>query len=284
MSILEYIYSPHYEFYIDKAEREHGFNMPMFHIHHKYEIYYAVNGTRRYFIEDSAYTVNSGDLILIGVNQPHKTESVGDTPSSRIVLNFSDDYLSEIYQTFPNVDFSSFLNTCNHLLTGLTTQQQFSISHVLHRLLLLEEHEDDAAKAESRLLFASFLLLLKELVESKVQANVPATNINPIVVEAQKYIVEHYAEELTLQSVANALFISPYHLSRLFRKHVGIGIIEYVKSIRIKKAQEFLLTKNLSISIIGEISGFNSAANFRRVFKEITGYTPQKYRQQFREK
>ena len=48
--VSEYTYSPHVDFYIDMINRENGYDMSGFHIHHKYEIYYEVEGTRRYFI------------------------------------------------------------------------------------------------------------------------------------------------------------------------------------------------------------------------------------------
>ena len=71
--VKEYTYSPHVDFYIDMIDREHSYDMGSFHTHHKYELYYEVEGARRYFIEDSAYIVNAGNVILIGENQiqPH---------------------------------------------------------------------------------------------------------------------------------------------------------------------------------------------------------------------
>lgn len=64
--VKEYTYSPHVDFYIDMIDREHSYDMGSFHTHHKYELYYEVEGARRYFIEDSAYIVNAGNVILIG--------------------------------------------------------------------------------------------------------------------------------------------------------------------------------------------------------------------------
>ena len=94
----EYTYSPCMDFFIERVDRATGFEMPCFHIHHKYEIYYEIEGTRRYFIEDAAYIVNAGSVVLIGENQIHKTASVGDTPSSRIVMNFSGEYLDKLVE------------------------------------------------------------------------------------------------------------------------------------------------------------------------------------------
>ena len=85
--VKEYTYSPHVDFYIDMIDREHSYDMGSFHTHHKYELYYEVEGARRYFIEDSAYIVNAGNVILIGENQIHKTGSVGDGPTSRCAIS-----------------------------------------------------------------------------------------------------------------------------------------------------------------------------------------------------
>ena len=115
--VSEYVYSPHVDFFIDGVDRDTGYEMPSFHIHHKYEIYYEIEGSRRYFIEDAAYIVNAGSVVLIGENQIHKTAALGDGASSRIVVNFSREYLDKITDMFPEVDFFSFLSEeHNHLL------------------------------------------------------------------------------------------------------------------------------------------------------------------------
>ena len=63
--VSEYVYSPHVDFFIDRVDRDTGYEMASFHIHHKYEIYYEIEGSRRYFIEDAAYIVNAGSVVLI---------------------------------------------------------------------------------------------------------------------------------------------------------------------------------------------------------------------------
>ena len=140
---------------------------PCFHIHHKYEIYYEIEGTRRYFIEDAAYIVNAGSVVLIGDNQIHKTASVGDTPSSRIVLNFSAEYLSKIAEIFPEVDFFSFLSEeHNHLLSNITVKQQNHIYSMLQQLLELQEQTSAEGEAVRKMLLATLLLELKDPVQT----------------------------------------------------------------------------------------------------------------------
>ena len=157
--VLEYVYSPHVDFFIDRVDRDTGYEMASFHIHHKYEIYYEIEGSRRYFIEDAAYIVNAGSVVLIGENQIHKTAALGDGASSRIVVNFSREFLDKITDLFPDVDFFSFLSEeHNHLLSVITVKQQNHIQGILQQLLTLQEETSPEADAMRKMLLATLLL------------------------------------------------------------------------------------------------------------------------------
>ena len=279
--VSEYTYSPHVDFFIDRVDRDTGYEMPSFHIHHKYEIYYEIEGTRRYFIEDAAYIVNAGSVVLIGENQIHKTASVGDTPSSRIVMNFSGEYLDKLVELFPDVDFFSFLSEeHNHLLSNITVKQQNHIHSVLQQLLTLQEEVTPESDAIRKMLLATLLLELKEMCkQQQAQGGENGRVSNRIVDQIQAYIAEHYAEKLTLTGIASQFYISPYYLSRLFKKSINLSLIEYINGVRIKAAQNLIEKSNESISDIAEKTGFLTTAHFRRVFKDATGLSPQQYRQ-----
>ena len=74
------------------------------------------------------------------------------------------------------------------------------------------------------------------------------------------------------------LYISPYYLSRLFRRVTGQSIVDYINARRIEAAQKLLETTELSIGSVAEQTGFASAAHFRRVFRETMGVGPLQYR------
>lgn len=283
--VSEYTYSPHVDFFIEKIDRTTGYDMPTFHIHHKYEIYYEIEGTRRYFIEDAAYIVNAGSVVLIGENQIHKTGSVGDGPSSRIVVNFSNEYLQEIAAAFPEVDLCSFLSDeHSHLLSNITVKQQNYIHMILQSMLQLQDMEDTPDHVALRkLLLTSLLLQLKEMCRvQREQGGESGRVTNRIVDQIQAYIAEHYAEKLTLTGIASQFYISPYYLSRLFKKSINLSLIEYINGVRIKAAQSLIEKTNDSISDVAEKTGFMTTAHFRRVFKDATGLSPQQYRQYYK--
>ncbi|WP_270761396.1 cupin domain-containing protein [Gemmiger qucibialis] len=149
-------------------DREHSYDMGSFHTHHKYELYYEVEGARRYFIEDSAYIVNAGNVILIGENQIHKTGSVGDGPTSRIVCNFSREYLQEISGAFPEIDLFGFMSEeNNHLLSSITVKQQNYIYSILQQLIQMQDENSPESAVTRKMLLATLLLQLKKMCENQ---------------------------------------------------------------------------------------------------------------------
>ena len=282
--VSEYTYCPQTDFFIERLDRNNGFDMPSFHIHHKFEIYYEIAGTRRYFIEDSAYIVNAGSVVLIGENQIHKTASLGDSPSSRIVLNFSREYLEKVASAFPEVDFFSFLTEeHNHLLSTISVKQQNHIQNMLQRMLSLEGDTSKESEAMRTMLLGTLLLELKELCrQQQEQGGEKGRVSNHIVDQIQAYIAQHYAEKLTLTGIAKQFYISPYYLSRLFKKSTNLTLIEYINGVRIKAAQDLIEKSGESITEVAGKTGFMATAHFRRVFKDATGLSPQQYRQYYK--
>ncbi|MGL5676171.1 MAG: response regulator [Cellulosilyticaceae bacterium] len=95
---------------------------------------------------------------------------------------------------------------------------------------------------------------------------------------AQHYIQEHYAENLTLNTLSDILFIHPIYFSKLFKEKTGQNFIDYLTSVRIEKAKLLLADTHFKIYDISEMVGYESPKYFSKLFKEIVGTTPKCYR------
>ena len=98
-----------------------------------------------------------------------------------------------------------------------------------------------------------------------------------IVKNALAYIEENYREKLKLSDVADQIYVSQWHLSKLLNKHTGQNFSEILNTIRIEKAKELLKDPSLRIGDIAEEVGFLDVAHFSRVFKKQAGISANEY-------
>ena len=95
-----------------------------------------------------------------------------------------------------------------------------------------------------------------------------------------QYIETHYYEKITLDQLAEMVYLSPAYLSRIFKKETGTTFNDYLIQVRIGKAKNLLHHKDLRVTDIAEAVGFDDQSYFTKVFRRIVGVTPLKYRQQ----
>ncbi|WP_180951116.1 helix-turn-helix domain-containing protein [Marasmitruncus massiliensis] len=276
--VKEFVFSPHCDFFIDKAHRESGYDMRTFHLHKKYEIYYQEEGCRKYFINDAVYLVNAGNVVILGRDEVHKTSSVDDTPYTRYVLNFNSEYIEDVAKSLGNVDLLSFFDEGIKVLT-VSMKMQGMVQSLLTRLMEARTSPEGDAEPFCRVLLLELLFYLKGCVaeQKSRQENAPILS-NKTIDKISSYIARNYQSSLTLPEIAARFYISPFYLSRLFKKTTNLTLVEYINSVRIRAARNLLETTHLRISAIAEQTGFSTTAHFSRIFKEGTGVSPQKYR------
>ena len=98
----------------------------------------------------------------------------------------------------------------------------------------------------------------------------------------KRYLDEHYMDEITLDELAEMAYLSKYHFTRTFTSYAGASPYQYLISLRLNHARHLLLLTNAPIEEISFRTGFKNSKNFIRAFKQATGTTPEKYRQENR--
>ena len=95
---------------------------------------------------------------------------------------------------------------------------------------------------------------------------------------ALNYIHNNYYKNISLNKIAESLYISPSYLSKIFGEKVKEGFSKYLIRYRIKIAKELLKSPKYKIYNISEMVGYSDVSHFTKIFKQIEGITPTKYR------
>lgn len=101
---------------------------------------------------------------------------------------------------------------------------------------------------------------------------------NALVQKAKLYIKEHYRDNITLESIAREVFLSPVYLSFLFKQEEGLNLSDFITQTRLEKAKELLADPALKTYEIAEKAGYHDDKYFSRLFKKRLGMTPTEYR------
>lgn len=120
--------------------------------------------------------------------------------------------------------------------------------------------------------FEEFLDKLKSHVEF-----MDVYKFSTLIKEVCIYIMQNYSNKLSVEILAKQFFVSEGHLMRAFKKETNMTIIEFVMEYRIFIAKNLLKDKNYKIYDVARKVGYDDTKYFSKVFKRITGETPNKY-------
>ena len=124
----------------------------------------------------------------------------------------------------------------------------------------------------------------EESVASAPEAEAPAetegegTAGSFIVRNALEYLDTHYAEKITLTELADKMYVSQWHLSKLLNKHMKKSFSDLLNEVRIREAKKLLMDPALRVGDVAEKVGFLDIAHFSRVFKKYTEMSANEYR------
>ncbi len=122
-------------------------------------------------------------------------------------------------------------------------------------------------------LLYKLILELNEMISKKNTGN--HLKLQPVI----DYLNENYTQELDLNTLAEVLDVTPEHFCRLFKKYYHMRPFEYVQRLRIQKAKNLMLeNRNLSVSEISQMVGYQHASYFIKLFKKQETITPMEFR------
>ncbi len=146
---------------------------------------------------------------------------------------------------------------------------------------LPEEHDLKLTGSHSLLYYDSLAELMEQTRDLLLMVFCEGSPIDDdeITLQVKKYIEEHYAENITLKSVADLFYLNASYLSSLFKGKTGGNFNKYLTTIRINHARTLLTSLDMPVNDIAAVTGYNDPNYFSKAFKKRTGKTPSEYRE-----
>ena len=272
-------------FYIaDRIKSE--FTYPI-HSHSEFELNYVENarGVRR-IIGDSVEVIGDYDLTLVaGEKLEHVWQQHECTSKSirEITIQFSSDLF------FGNLlnknQFDSIRRMLEEAQCGISVPMQ-AIMKVYNWLdkLASEEQGFYAVMHFLRILYELSLYDDAKVLSSSSFAKIETFSDSRRVQKVQKYIADHYQEDIRLNTLADMVGMTPVSFSRFFRLRTGKTLSDYIIDIRLGFATRLLVDSAHTIAEICYDCGFNNLSNFNRMFKRKKDCSPKEFRENYRKK
>lgn len=272
-------------FYI--ADRwKSDFTYPI-HCHAEYELNFVANapGVRR-VVGDSAEVIGDYDLVLItGKNLEHVWEQHECTSQNirEITIQFAPDFFPKAFET------KNQMLTIWHMLERARCGLCFSQQAIMKVYNLLDKLASEEQGFYAVLDFLTILYELSLCNDARVLASSSFARIENFsdsrrVQKVQKYISEHFREEIRLNTLADMVGMTSVSFSRFFRLRTGKTLSDYIIDIRLGFATRMLVDTARTVAEICYDCGFNNLSNFNRMFKRKKGCSPKEFRENYRKK
>ena len=228
-----------------------------------YTMYLVIEGQGKLHTQGEVRELHPGDLFFSFPAEPFAIESVDSFQYMYIsFLGARGNQLMEKLEVSPR---SCFFSACEDVIPvwmqGIQTPSELS---------------DIASEA---VLLHTFAFLGKR--QAKFSSR-DRQGIN-LVSAIQKYVDEHFSEtEFTLDRLGKELKYNKKYLSTVFKKHVGVGIVEYLHPVRVQHACTMLHQGFSSVSDVAFRCGYSDAQYFSKVFKIRMGVSPRLYMENVR--
>lgn len=250
------------------------------HIHcmHKHnrilEILLIQSGHGVYCVEDERYLIESGDVIICNAGSIHDQIPCKAEPYITSCIGLTDLQLHGLPVNCLIEPGSPSLFHHPAQFGEIYTLSQFIRRHM------------QGANQTDRLLCHHLMLCLLELTLQMISVwpRQSPQREEPLVRQIKKYIDAHYAEDISLNQLSALFYISPYHLSHLFKKHFDYPLMQYVIRRRVGEAQSLLMSTRISVTDVASQTGFADTSHFSKLFVKYVGMSPTAYRKYRSEK
>lgn len=244
-----------------------------YHSHDYPEIAYILSGNGKYRIDDRTYEVSEGDMIILNPGQKHQAlVADADNPTTEFFIGFTDVRIKGLPDNVvPLPEDGPVLHTAGEL-----RQKLFKICASM-------EAENAVCRQGRYFMLKAYLIQIlllivreqTEPVELKTGYSFESVNKKYVVEKIVNYFEDHYDEKISLDQIAENMYLSPFYISKIFKTETGDTPIRHLINIRLEKARELLEHGwTGSIQEVAAQVGYDDAYHFSKLFKKRYGISP----------
>lgn len=254
-------------------------NEERYHSHDFLEMAFVMSGAGRYLIADKMYDVKEGDLLIFNPGVKHQAflpegKEVGTT---EFFVGFSEIQLQGMYKNYiPLSPEGNILHT-----SGELRQKIFKIcSSMETEKSLGEQGRYFVMKAYLMQWLVYVIRALSKPVEVASSGySFESVNKKYVVEQIVGYFEDHYSEKISLERIAENMYLSTFYISKIFKSETGDTPIHHLINIRLEKAREILEKHpGMNIKEVAGMVGYDDAYHFSKQFKKHYGISPSQVR------
>ena len=233
------------------------------------EIVLVRGGESRYFVGGTPYDARRGDLFVFNSRVVHDEPSGPDRPVATSSLALGG-------LSVPGLRENTLIPEDAAPVCRLSEQQTLRLERLYDVLYdELTAGNDDGAHH----LLMAILTLVEQFRAALAGGSV--ADANAFARRIKDYIDRHFAEEFSLQQMADALHVSPYYLAHVCKEATGYSPLQYVLRRRIGEAQTLLITTDLPVTRIAAQVGYDNPSHFNAQFAKAVGMAPRTFRREY---
>ena len=253
--------------------RDPYFRTMEFHAHDFLELYYFLDGSVTYYIEDQVYDLCPGDLLIIPAGKMHRPVIANEHAAyERMVLWITPQYLQGIDS--PAGDLQKNLQKVGEhgYCVPFRGDETVFVTALLKKLLYMQKNDTDP-----KFCAGAVELYLWTIFRSYGVIDTTHRNETQVIPQVIRYITEHFGEPLTLEDIAAEFFVSKSYLNRHFKAYTNSTVYAYIMALRLTHARR-MLREGIPAVEAGRECGFSDYSTFYKAFKPQTGLSPQQFK------
>lgn len=249
------------------------------HIHNTFEVYHFLSGECEMDIGSKIVDCVKGDFVLIMPNTVHSFYLKDKNPCTFNHIHFSPALFERIFLNSPDGYDISLVSA---LVFKNNSYYMAEADEKLGTLVsdIIEKFASDTplSKAFINIYLTEMLLHILEMSGYNHTLSKHSDSKKEYVFFALSYIHENYTSKILIDDIASSLNISSRYLSKIFFEQMNITILTYINTYRINQSIDLMINTTLSLTEIADRIGLKDSQHFSKLFRNIMGITPNKYR------